>query len=451
MKTNKDREAVIVVDLGFGDAGKGTMIDWLARTRGAHTVVRFNGGAQAGHNVVTSDGRHHTFSQFGAATFVPGVRTHLSKHMIVSPPAMLVEADRLRAKGVGDAFARTTISGEALLTTPFQRAANRLREISRSEGRHGSCGMGIGEAVADGLLLGRSVPRAGDLRDLGGFARKLRWLQAHKRHHLGDTIKACRSIPVAADEIRWLEDDGMIDLYLDQVRAFTRLANIVDDDALGAILAAPGTVLFEGAQGVLLDEWAGFHPYTTWSTCTFENALGLLAEHGRYGGRVTRLGVMRAYQTRHGPGPFVTEDAALGRLIPDLHNRMDDWQRHFRVGWLDLVATRYALKVTCGVNALAVTGLDRLRDVPHWSVCTAYDTAAGRMKDVPPPGKRDLCAQEALTGTLMKASPVLDRDFDRGGTFDGRAREYLTRVGLALGTRVTVASFGPTAEDKRLL
>src|SRR4051812_14869157 len=94
------REAWIVVDLGFGDAGKGTITDYLARARGAHAVVRFNGGAQAGHNVVTSDGRHHTFAQFGAASFVPGVRTHLARQMVVHPLALLAEARHLARVGV---------------------------------------------------------------------------------------------------------------------------------------------------------------------------------------------------------------------------------------------------------------------------------------------------------------------------------------------------------------
>ncbi|HSD12859.1 MAG TPA: adenylosuccinate synthetase, partial [Patescibacteria group bacterium] len=214
MKTSPDREAVIVTDLGFGDAGKGSIVDYLARTLRAHAVIRFNGGSQAAHNVVAPDGRHHTFSQFGSATFVDGVRTHLSRHMIVNPPAMLVEAEILRKKGVVDAFARTTISAEALVITPYQRAANRLREIARSDGRHGSCGHGIGETAADALTVGRSVVRAGDFREPEVLRRKLRWLQAHKRQQLRDTIERCRGIPAAAEEIAWLEGDALPGAYL---------------------------------------------------------------------------------------------------------------------------------------------------------------------------------------------------------------------------------------------
>ena len=109
------------------------------------------------------------------------------------------------------------------------------------------------------------------------------------------------------------------------------------------VLAGNVPVIFEGAQGVLLDEWQGFHPYTTWSTTTLANADRLLEEAGYTGAR-TRVGITRAYATRHGAGPLVTEEAELTRALPDPSNQFGAWQRGFRVGWLDLVMLQYALE-----------------------------------------------------------------------------------------------------------
>jgi len=147
------RTAFLVVDLGFGDAGKGLLSYYLVRTTGARWVVRFNGGAQAGHNVVTTDGRHHTFSQVGAGSFVPGVRTYLARDMVVHPTALDSEARHLARVGVADAMRRMHVDPECRVTTPFHQASTRVRELLRGAARHGSCGVGVGETVRDSLKV----------------------------------------------------------------------------------------------------------------------------------------------------------------------------------------------------------------------------------------------------------------------------------------------------------
>src|SRR5260370_18697973 len=138
----------IVVDLGFGDAGKGSVVDYFTRQFAAHTVVRFNGGAQAGHNVITSEGQHHVFSQFGSGSFVPGVRNYLSEYMMVNPLNLMKEAAHVESFGL-EPFENLVVDKNALITTPFHQAVNRLREIDRGKHAHGSCGMGIGETRLD--------------------------------------------------------------------------------------------------------------------------------------------------------------------------------------------------------------------------------------------------------------------------------------------------------------
>jgi adenylosuccinate synthase len=408
----------IVVDLGYGDAGKGTVVDWLCAASGERieAVIRFNGGAQAAHNVVTPDGRQHTFAQFGSGSFTPGVRTHLSRFMLVDPLALAAEAAHLAAAGVKDALDRLTVDRAALLTTPYHRAANRARELARGAGRHGSTGAGIGETARFALAYPDLAPRVADCAAPGVLHRKL----AAVRDALTSEVGPLGGPDVAA----------VAGLY----RAFARRVALVDGGYLRQLLRS-GPVVFEGAQGVLLDEWRGFHPYTTWSTTTFANAETLLAEAGH---TARRLGVTRCYQTRHGPGPFPTEDPTLE--IPEPHNVPGRWQGAFRTGHLDAVALRYAVEVAGGVDAVAVTHLDAAARHPL-RLCTSYQAAGQRLTRIAPGPDRDLEYQERLTRLLLTARPRYE---DPGGAWPD------VIAGLA-GAPVILGSHGPTAAAKRLL
>ena len=184
---------------------------------------------------------------------------------------------------------------------------------------------------------------------------------------------------------------------------------------------------------MLLDEWRGFHPYTTWSTTTFENAEALLAEAGA---TATRLGVTRTYQTRHGPGPFPTEDPAL--RLPEEHNTDGRWQGPFRAGHLDAVALRYGCEVAGGVDAVALTHLDTARrHAGELRVCRGY-RIDGRLHTALTPGPhRDLSYQQDLTSTLLSARPVYD-DTERL-----TAQDWPDAVAEILGAPVVIGSRGP--------
>jgi len=378
-----------VVDLGYGDAGKGTVVDWLCANESVSAVIRFNGGAQAGHNVVTPDGRHHTFSQFGSGTF-QGVPTHLSRFMIVDPLALAAEAQAL-----GNPYELLTVDPDALLATPWHRAANRRRETLRGQDRHGSCGLGVGEAAAFSLVPGSEPPRVADALAPGRLRARLRALRDHLTDELGPLDGPC------------------IDDFVDMMRDFASVVSISD-----RLPTRDGPCVFEGAQGVLLDEWRGFHPYTTWSTTTFDNVLELT-------GDIVRIGVVRTYTTRHGPGPFVTEDLTLSYEEP--HNGTGPWQGSFRIGHFDAVAHRYAIEVCGGVDALAVTHCDI--SVP--AHCDAYQG----MKRIVPGPFRDLEYQERLTRELEACRPVLTPG--------------PPPIGQLLGAPVLVESHGPRTNEKK--
>jgi adenylosuccinate synthase len=165
-----------------------------------------------------------------------------------------------------------------------------------------------------------------------------------------------------------------------------------------------------------------------------------------------RLGVIRAYATRHGAGPFPTEDPGMARLLPDTDNVMNDWQRDFRVGWLDLVALRYAV-ASCGrVDALAVTCLDRLKPFDHWFACDDYETPEGRLHDLPLGAHKDLAHQRKLTELVARATPKY-RPTTSASTHDRRVIEHAAAIPWLLGLDEAglLVSTGPTRDDKQIL
>ncbi|MFI1912550.1 adenylosuccinate synthetase [Nocardia sp. NPDC020380] len=405
---------LIVVDLGFGDAGKGATVDWLCAPEtglDVAAVVRFNGGAQAAHNVVAG-GRHHTFQQFGSGT-LSGVPTLLSRHMLVEPIALAAEARALTRLGVTDPLALLHVDERALLTTPIHGAANRCREDARGTSRHGSCGIGIGETAH--YALDHDAPRVADCLRPDVLRRKLIALEEHYRPLLAGS--AHRYDPV----------DALVETYT----AFAEAVAILPGDQLAAF-ADRGRLVFEGAQGVLLDEWRGLHPYTTWSTVEPRNARAMLARIGAPG---YILGVTRSYMTRHGAGPFPTEDAGLA--IPERHNGTGRYQGEFRRGHLDPVLLRYAIDACDGIDGLAVNHLDALGGI---GTATGYLTADGYVDRLKCGAWQALGHQQRLTELLSDATPVLSElPADVPGYLEER-----------LEVPVVVTAHGPDRADRTI-
>jgi adenylosuccinate synthase len=408
---------VAVVDLGYGDAGKGTVVDWLCATRPVPAVIRFNGGAQAGHNVVLEDGRSHTFAQFGSGT-LRGVPTYLSRFMIFDPLALTAEADHLAFLGVPDPYALLSVDADALVATPYHQAVNRAREVARGAARHGSCGMGVGETVAHALDHPADAVRAGDLASPEALRRKLSALRGWASAMLASL--GVRDAPLPP-----------IDTCMQVYAAVAASVSIVDGARLATLLGQ-GSCVFEGAQGVLLDEWWGFHPYTTWSTTTFANVSSLASD-------VLRLGVLRCFTTRHGAGPLVTEDAGLTARLIDPHNHTGPWQGAFRVGHFDAVAHRYAVEVCGGVDGVALTHLDVAAGAPDLRLCRAYRMGGADVDRIVPGPYRDLDHQALLTARVAAAVPRLDTE---------APADWRAAVEEAVGAPVLVTSQGPTAADK---
>ena len=412
-------KAYIVVDLGYGDAGKGTTIDLLSRLTPNTLVVRYNGGSQAAHNVVTAEGKHHTFAQFGSGTFVPGVGTYLSKYMWLEPLALLAENTGLERVGVTDALSRLFIDRNMQIVTPFHRAMTRIKENARTT-KHGSCGIGMGEAVIDsldGLVL--------TVESLGSRETSIRLLRNIQEKKLEESKLLMKGL--WDEEVDVLYDPQAPEICYDIYKHLYERVNVVD----GMQITNVDQVIFEGAGGILLDENYGFHPHTMWTTTTTENALKLWAEEA------TTLGIIRTFSTRHGNGPFVTE---ADLPFVDVYNTQNKWQGSFRTGAFDLVATKYALKANGGVDALVVTHTDE----PYPYLCDAYVDIADSFYDTQKnelilPTKGDLDRQQTLTDALFECKPHIV-DFDR---------PFIEEIGDRLELPVVIESFGAKSCDKR--
>jgi len=430
---------VSLLGLGFGDCGKGLFTDHLSGALGAHTVVRFNGGAQAGHNVVLADGRHHTFSQFGAGSFHAGVGTVLASPVVVHPTALRVEEEALRRAGVNDAFSRLLVDARCRVTTPFHQAAGRLREWARGSDAHGSCGVGVGETVRHALAAPDEALRYGDLPFP---ARALEKLQASRTALLREFAHTAFSHAGAAQELSVLQDESLARRWLDAVAPCLAQSPPASADRIAERLARAGTVIFEGAQGVLLDEWRGFHPHTTWSTISAAAVEAVLRDAG-IDAPVQHLGVLRSYLTRHGPGPLPTHDRALDARLREPHNADEGWQGVFRRGHPDAVLLRYALDAVGALDGLVVSHLDAV-DGAGLRWCAGYRTEdAGRLTALPAGGVRDLAHQHALTRLLQGAEPIYEPHPI------ATAHAWVAHAEALSGLPVRFGAFGPTRETVR--
>lgn len=372
----KKGKMFIVLGLGFGDEGKGTIIDYLTREHEIPLVIK-TGGPQQAHNVVEPNGRWHCFSQFGSGTFFPGTKTFLSKGMMVEPGNLLRESYTLREKGEQGALARIIIDSNATIITPFERMVSQMREISRGENRFGSCGMGVGETASD-----REKKIAIAFRDVSSKQRlikKLKVLRAMKIAEAEEILKQCPSEEMISTYQNFLYL-AEIDRNFHSYRNFVKSTGILisaNGRYLRDVLAKKTSVIIEGTQGALLDKTYGFFPYITKTKTTFRLAEELLEMdiesrflQQRY--VVEKVGVIKAFATRHGAGPFVTEDIDLANYFNDPYNVENKWQGKLRFGWFDILATRYAILMNKGIDCLALTNLDQLSGLETIKLCTSY-------------------------------------------------------------------------------
>jgi adenylosuccinate synthase len=438
--------AILVAGLGFGDCGKGSIVDYLCRKYESKLVVRYNGGAQAAHNVVLSDRRHHCFSQWGSGTLA-GAKTYLSKYMLVNPTFMLPEGEHLVSLGVTDAFERMFIDYNALVTTPFHVSLNRLRETHRrlsSTLEHGTCGMGIGETVDWANKFPSWAIRMRDFSNPNALLGKLEMLRIETLRSARELLREWPKDKNVEIDLDILEDAETSDRFISTTQELLKrgvtVVKPLDRDFL------EDTIIFEGAQGVLLDEEWGFHPHTTWSDCTFGNALKLVKQFsGTKGAKVTRLGVTRPYHTRHGKGPLPSERDDLE--IKD-HNTTGEWQGSFRLGYFDFVMARYARFVIEGLDGIAINHLDQVNGPQK--VCIAHNFQGVDMYRINFGIDHEThLGLEVMAKECEEENEPVQSVVSAVYTELGSVNRLLEAIVRVFKAPLSIIGYGPAAEDKR--
>lgn len=357
--TDMNTKATVVIGANYGDEGKGLMTDYFSAQSDSSLVIRFNGGCQAGHTVTTPDGRRHVFSHFGSGLFA-GASTYLSKHYAVNPVLYLKERARLGQRPPGHIL---YVDRRAPVTTFYDMLVNQMAEEARGVKKHGSCGMGFGETVGrqDG---GTHALEAGDLVHVDRLRQKL---LAIRDEHLPARCAAL-GLPGYGAHHDLCTTDVLVDAFIEAARHFLADAALLDGPR--ALVPGYDNLVFEGAQGLLLDQTRGDFPHVTRSNTGLANALEVAADAGVRQLEVTY--VTRTYLTRHGAGPLHGElHQKPYPGVVDLTNLPNEYQGALRFAYLnhdqlkvaintDMTAARQSgLDLTA---SLAVTCLDQVGD-----------------------------------------------------------------------------------------
>jgi adenylosuccinate synthase len=344
---------VAVVGAQWGDEGKGKIVDWLSER--ADVVVRFQGGHNAGHTLVI-DGTTYKLSLLPSGILRPGKLSVIGNGVVVDPWALDAEIEKLRGQGVAISRENLRLAGNATLILPLHRELDNLREAAAGEGKIGTTGRGIGPAYED--KVGRRAIRVNDLHDLSTIDVKVDRMLAHHnalRRGLGVAEIAKASVISDLAEIA-----PKILPYADAVW------DLLDEKRKGG-----KRILFEGAQGILLDIDHGTYPYVTSSN----TVAGQAAAGSGMGPSAVNyvLGIAKAYTTRVGSGPFPTEQANdVGEWIGKRGREFGTVTgRKRRCGWFDAVLVRQAIK-TSGIQGIALTKLDVLDGLPEIKVGVGY-------------------------------------------------------------------------------
>jgi adenylosuccinate synthase len=421
---------IVVIGTQWGDEGKGKIVDWLAES--AHGVVRFQGGHNAGHTLWVN-GKKTILRLIPSGIMHPSVTCYIGNGVVLSPEALLKEIVELETAGL-DVRSRLKISEACPLILPYHVALDQAREARRGDAKIGTTGRGIGPAYED--KVARRALRVQDLFDPVGFRAKVEEVLDLHNFVLTQYLGAKA---VAIDEV------------VDQAMALApAIAPMVGDvsSALFAAQQAGKNLLFEGAQGALLDVDHGTYPYVTSSNCI----AGAAAAGAGVGPQTLNyvLGITKAYATRVGSGPFPTEllDETGARLASVGKEFGSVTGRPRRCGWFDGAALKRSVRLN-GISGLCITKLDVLDGLPVLKMGVGYELD-GKSCDVLPYGAAAVARAKPILEEMpgWTESTVGVTQFDK---LPLNAQRYLNRMSEVCGVPIDMVSTGPDRNETILL
>lgn len=420
-----EMKTIAIVGAQWGDEGKGKVVDYLAGS--FDYSARYGGGHNAGHTVIIN-GQRFVLQLIPCGILRPGKKAIIGAGVVVDPPALVSELESLKQAGIS-VEGRLFLSNRAHLIFPFHRELEKASEAARGPHRIGTTSRGIGPAYED--KMARRGLRICDLMDADRFERKL------------ESIIEEKSAFSQAIYGQALDTSGILQNYKKLAGCVRGL--VVDTSSLlNQALKKGESVLFEGAQGTMLDIDHGTYPFVTSSSAT---AGGACTGLGIAPTRVTGvIGVTKAYTTRVGGGPFPTE-------MPDLdaesvRDRGKEYGavtgRPRRCGWLDLAMLRYAIQVN-GIDSLVVTKLDVFDTQAEIQVCTGYQYKGSKIEDMP--AEVEILAEVTPEYRTLKGWKTPTDHIREADKLPQAAKDYLGFISDSLGVEIGMISTGPERDS----
>jgi len=411
-----------VLGAQWGDEGKGKIVDLL--TPQFDIVARYQGGHNAGHTVY-ANGKKFVLRLIPSGILHPDITCVIGNGVVVDPQALFAEVDELATSGI-DVGSRLVVSDKAHVILPYHRDLDLLAEARRGERKIGTTSRGIGPAYED--KIARRGIRVGDLADPEALAQGVR-----------DNV-AARNRLVHDSTMDWKPVLDRLLEHGDRLRPWIRDVSLMLDEAM----RTGKSILFEGAQGTLLDIDHGTYPYVTSSNASVGGVCTGLGVGPRAIGRV--IGVAKAYTTRVGEGPLPTElSGEMGDRLRESGNEYGAVTgRPRRCGWYDAVAVRYAARIN-GLDALALTKLDVLDGLDRIDICTAYRSGSRTLTDFPSDAGRLAACEAVYEAWPGWSAPT--RAVRRFADLPENARRYIARLEEVSGVPVAIVSTGSERND----